>query len=225
MTERLRQILGAAALLGTTALLAAGLLAGVKHLTAERIAESERQAQLRALAVVMPRDRYDNDPLADRILVEAPAWLGAPTPMQVWRARKAGEPAGLIVESVAPEGYSGAIRLLVGVLADGSLAGVRVTEHRETPGLGDAIEAEKSPWIDGFTGRRLGDPPIEAWTVRKDGGVFDSFAGATITPRAVTRAVRRTLQFAQAHADALYAAEAGASLRFGGAPQEPGKQR
>ena len=107
-------------------------------------------------------------------------------------------------EAVAPDGYSGPIRLLVGVNADGTVAGVRVLSHRETPGLGDPIDAARSDWIHGFEGRALDDPPAAAWTVRKDGGAFDEFTGATITPRAVVHAVRRVLEYAQANREALF---------------------
>lgn len=216
--SRLRDITAAGLLLGLTGLLAAGLLAGVKHLTAERIAEAERQARLRALAAVLPADGYDNDPLADGIQVIAPAWLGSEGALSVWRARRGDVPAQLVLELVAPDGYSGPIRLLLGVRPDGRVAGVRVTAHRETPGLGDGIEAGRSDWIEGFRDRALGDPPAERWTVRRAGGDFDAFTGATLTPRAVVHALRRGLEFVARHGEALHAAEAGATLRFDDAP-------
>jgi electron transport complex protein RnfG len=225
MNFTLRQIVSAGALLALTALLAAGLLAGVKQLTAERIAEAERQTQLRALAAVLPRDRYDNDPLADAIVVRAPAWLGGDAPLPVWRARLGAADAQLVLRVLAPDGYSGSIVLLVGVQRDGRIAGVRVIEHRETPGLGDAIEAEKSDWIDRFIGRGLGAPPPERWAVRKDGGDFDTFTGATITPRAVVGAIHRALAFVEKHGDTLYAAAAGTELRFDDAPSTPRRTR
>lgn len=218
--SRLREIASAGLLLGLVALLAAGLLAGVMHLTRERIAEADRQAELRALAAVLPPERYDNDPLEDGIGVAAPAWLGSPAPLRVWRARRGGAPVQLVLETVAPDGYAGPIRLLVGVAADGRIEGVRVTAHRETPGLGDGIEAGRSNWIERFDGRALGDPPAVRWTVRREGGDFDAFTGATITPRAVIHALRRCLQFVEKHGAALYAAEAGDTLRFEDAPEE-----
>ncbi len=106
---------------------------------------------------------------------------------------------------VAPDGYSGDIRLLVGILANGELAGVRVLNHRETPGLGDAIETRRSDWIRQFAGLSLDAPPANAWTVRKDGGEFDQFAGATITPRAVIKAVRQALVFFEQNQAILFA--------------------
>ena len=111
----------------------------------------------------------------------------------------------MIVPATAPDGYGGAIELIVGINADGTVAGVRVVAHKETPGLGDKIDARKSRWIDAFAGRSLADPAPAQWAVQKDGGVFDQFTGATITPRAVTAAVKRTLQFFEANREALLA--------------------
>ncbi len=110
----------------------------------------------------------------------------------------------MVLRLSAPDGYNGRIRLLVGIGFDGRVSGVRVTGHNETPGLGDAVEAEKSDWILGFKGRSLTDPPPERWAVRKDGGDFDQFTGATITPRAVVRAVRQALAYYDAHRDTLF---------------------
>lgn len=222
MSPPLRPVAQAALLLGGIGLLAAGLLSGMRQITAERIAQAERQARLRALAVVLPPERYDNDPLEDAIEVQAPFWLGSGEALTVWRARRHGQPGVLVLETVAPDGYSGDIRLLLGVDPDGRITGARVTRHRETPGLGDAIEAERSDWINRFAGRSLGEPPASDWKVRRDGGVFDQFSGATVTPRAVVAALRRTLEFVGSHGPELYAAQAGARLRFDDAPA--GKQ-
>ncbi len=111
--------------------------------------------------------------------------------------------------TVAPDGYAGSIRLLVGIGADGRLLGVRVVAHRETPGLGDAIDERKSTWIDGFKGRSLGDPALERWHVKKDGGDFDQFTGATVTPRAVVGAVLDALLYFEANRATLLAAPRG----------------
>jgi electron transport complex protein RnfG len=215
--EGLRESLRAGAQLALAGLVAAALLAGTWALTHERIAAAERQAKLQALEIVLPADRYDNDPIADAVQVRAPAWLGGDT-MTVSRARLAGAPSALVLEAVAPDGYAGAIKLLIAVAADGRVLGVRVTAHRETPGLGDDIEAGRSDWITRFTGRMLGDPPLPGWRVQRDGGEFEQFAGATLTPRAVVAAVRRTLQFVARHGDAVRAADAGATLSFDDAP-------
>ncbi len=202
----------AALALGGIALAAVALLALTERAARDRISQARAAAEQRALEIVLPSGRYDNDPLADRIEVEAPRWLGGDRPLPVWRARLAGQPAALVFEAEATDGYAGTIRLRIGVEADGRISGVRVTDHRETPGLGDAIEAERSDWIRGFDGRALGEPATQDWRVRRDGGAFDQFAGATITPRAVVGAVRRALQYAASHGDALYAAPVGTRL-------------
>jgi Na+-translocating ferredoxin:NAD+ oxidoreductase subunit G len=218
MDPTLRATLLGGALLAACALLSALLLTGTERLTRERIAESRRQLELNALSLVLPPAQYDNDPLSDRISVIAPAWLGSKRPLEVRRARYDGLPAGLAIEAIAPDGYSGPIRLLVGVDGGGRVLGVRVIEHQETPGLGDAIEAERSDWIDRLRGRQLGEPPPARWTVRKHGGEFDQFSGATISPRAVVVAVRRVLQFVQAHGEALYAAPVDATVEHHDGP-------
>ncbi|OHE80518.1 MAG: hypothetical protein A2X76_00360 [Lysobacterales bacterium GWF1_69_6] len=217
MNEGLRESLRAGAQLALAGLAAAALLAGTWALTRERIADAEQRAKLQALEIVLPANRYDNDPIADAVQVRAPAWLGSES-ATVSRARLAGQPSALVLDVVAPDGYAGPIRLLVAVAADGSVLGVRVTAHQETPGLGDDIEAGRSDWITRFTGRALGDPPAPRWRVQRDGGDFPQFAGATLTPRAVVAAVRRTLQFVARHGEAVRAAEPGATLSFDDAP-------
>lgn len=220
MSEAPRESLRAGLQLGLAALIATALLAGTYLLTRDRIGAAEQRARLQALEVVLPADRYDNDPLQDTVQVQAPAWLGSDD-TRVHRATLAGAPAALVFETVAPDGYGGPIRLLVAVAADGRVLGVRVVAHRETPGLGDDIEAGRSDWIARFRGRALGDPPAEGWAVRKDGGDFDQFAGATVTPRAVVRAVQRALAFVQRHGDEVRAAAPGATLRIPTAPDAP----
>lgn len=217
MNEGLRESLRAGAQLALAGLAAAALLAGTWALTRDRIADAEQRAKLQALEIVLPPDRYDNDPIADAVQVRAPAWLGSES-ATVSRARLAGAPSALVLEVVAPDGYAGPIKLLIAVAADGTVLGVRVTAHQETPGLGDDIEAGRSDWITRFAGRALGDPPASRWQVQRDGGDFPQFAGATLTPRAVVAAVRRTLQFVARHGDAVRAAEPGATLSFDDAP-------
>ncbi len=219
MKPSTRDVLRAAGLLGLCALISAALLAGTYALTRDRIAAEQLVAQRAALSIVLPATSYDNDPLNDRITVHARAWLGTDDALTVWRARRGGAPAGLILDAVAPDGYAGPIRLLIGVGADGRITGVRIVEHRETPGLGDWIEKTKSDWIDGFTGRSLGDPARERWKVRRDGGEFDQFAGATVTPRAVVHAVRRALDYVARHAAELYAAAPDTTLTHADAPE------
>jgi electron transport complex protein RnfG len=209
-----------ALLLAACALIAVALLDGIYRLGHSRIAAQERLAELAALAIVLPPSLHDNDPLTDRIRVRAPAWLGTSRDVSVWRARQRDAPAALVLEAIAPDGYAGPISLLVGIRADGSVSGVRVTAHRETPGLGDDIEAGKSDWILGFGGRSLSDPPRARWAVRRDGGAFDQLAGATVTPRAIVHAVRRALAYVERHGAALYAAPPGSLLEHSDAPHD-----
>lgn len=132
--------------------------------------------------------------------------LGNAEPKTVYRARLDGRPQALAIETMTPNGYSGAIRLIVGVDADGVISGVRVLEHRETPGLGDKIERRISDWILSFDGKTLTGNNRKSWAVRKDGGDFDQFTGATITPRAVVESVRKALVFVTEHQNELYQA-------------------
>lgn len=175
--------------------------------TAERIAQNERDALLRQLGAILPASSYDNDMLADSFVISAPAQLGAEQ-TRVYRARKQEQRVATLFSPVIGQGYSGGISLLVGVREDGSLAGVRVLSHKETPGLGDKIEIERSRWIDGFAGLSLNQPQEADWKVKRDGGHFDQFTGATITPRAVVAAVKRTLHYYQQHRDHLFDAPA-----------------
>jgi electron transport complex protein RnfG len=219
MSLRLGNLGRGALTLAVVGALGLGGLLALRALSAERIAEQQRASTLRALAVLLPKE-YDNDPQADRIDVVAPAWLGSDDALAVRRARRDGVLQALLLEAVAPDGYNGDIRLLVGVDARGRVIGVRVVEHRETPGLGDPIEIARGPWITGFDGRSLSDPAADAWRVRRDGGAFDQLAGATITPRAVVGAVRRTLQFVETHGEALAMAPVGETLAFRDLPPQ-----
>ncbi len=203
------------------AVVAVGLVAVVHEQSRGDIATGERQAVLRALSVVLPTTRYDNDPSTDSILLSADAWTGSATPVLVRRARLRGKPSALVLDVVAPDGYAGPIRLLVSVAADGSVLGVRVTAHKETPGLGDPIDADKSDWITRFTGRFLGNPPTDRWAVKRDGGDFDQFASATVTPRAVIAAVQRTLLLVARHGTQLYSTPTGTELEIVDAPERP----
>lgn len=200
-----RHVLVTALLLFLFAAIGTGMVAFTFDNTHERIAENEREVLLRNLHVLVPPERHDNDLFADTIEVTDPDLLGTPRPVTVYRARKDGKPVAAILAPVAPDGYNGEIRLLVAIETDGRLAGVRVTGHRETPGLGDGIDAARSDWILGFNGRSLGDPGEKGWAVKKDGGVFDQFTGATITPRAVVKAVKKALIYFDRHRQTLFA--------------------
>jgi len=175
-------------------------------LTKERVAENERLMVQLSLDSLVPPSQRDNDIVADTLLLTEPQMLGSDKPLKVHRARWQGQPVAAVFEAVAPDGYSGSIKLLVAIAEDGVIAGVRVISHRETPGLGDYIEVERSNWILGFDGRSLSNPPLRSWRVKKDGGVFDQVTGATITARAVVKAVHKVLQYFNAHREQVFAA-------------------
>jgi electron transport complex protein RnfG len=201
-----RRSLRAALVLAIAAGCAVGLVAVVNDYAEPRIEAVQRARQVAQLTAVMGPVSYDNDPLTDVVSVLDAELLGSSEPQLAHRVRRSGETVAVLVNAVAPDGYSGPIRLLVAVDARGRLLGVRVLEHRETPGLGDLIEERRSGWIRGFDGRALGDPPAARWQVRKDGGDFDQFTGATITPRAIVRAVRDALEYVARHHDELFGA-------------------
>ncbi len=200
-----RQILLSGLFLGLFAIAGTTFVAVTEFATRQAIRDNERAVLLRNLYTLLPADELDNDIASDTLRVPAAELLGSDAPTIVYRARRAGKPVAAIFNPVAPNGYSGRIHLLVGVYVDGRIAGVRVVKHAETPGLGDAIEIRKSPWIATFAGKSLRDPPLGDWAVRRDGGVFDQLTGATITPRAVVEAVRDTLLYYRRNADKIFA--------------------
>ena len=212
-----RQILVTGLLLFFFAIVGTALVAFTHDETAGRIADNERAALLRRLREIIPPEMHDNDLYHDTLEVHDPASLGTDQPVTVYRARKDGRPIAVVLTAIAPDGYSGRIKLLIGILFDGTVVGVRVVSHHETPGLGDAIEVERSDWIIRFSGRSLRNPPAEHWKVKRDGGVFDQFTGATITPRAVVNAVHRALVYFSHHQEQLFAED---TQTADGAPSE-----
>lgn len=184
-------------LLGLFALVTAAVLAGTQMGTKDRIAAEERKAAQKALLQIVPLERHNNDLLVDTITIAEEHWelLGLKDGGEINIARDNEQAVAAIIPAVAPDGYSGDIRMIVGVNADGTVAGVRVLVHNETPGLGDKVDLKKSDWILSFNGKSLQNPSANQWEVKKDGGEFDQFTGATITPRAVVRQVRKTLEY------------------------------
>lgn len=177
-----------AVLMGCVSLLVCSLLMAANNLTAQPIADRAREDLTKQLDQVLPKEIYDNQPLDQRYEEE----LNGQTYV-FYRARHAGAVSAVILFTHTA-GYSGDISLLVAIKADGELSGVRVLSHTETPGLGDKIELAKDDWITGFSGLSLLSPTTTGWAVKKDGGQFDAFTGATITPRAVVKGVFETLQ-------------------------------
>ena len=192
------------------------LLAAAFLWTRPAIEAAAAEEKMKLIGEVLPRDLYDNDLLKDSRQLAPSAVLGLDEASTAYLARKGGEVTALVFEAVAPDGYSGKIRLLLGVSADGTLLGVRVIQHKETPGLGDYIEPKKDrnkerPWIRQFDGLSLAAVADRDWRVRKDGGRFDSVAGATVTPRAVIKAVHKALQYVAENHRQLFASSQGGS--------------
>jgi electron transport complex protein RnfG len=192
------------------------LLAAAYLWTRPAIDAAAAAEKMKLIGEVLPADLYDNELLSDSRQLAPSVALGLDEESTAYLARKGGKPSARVFEAVAPDGYSGRIRLLLAVAADGTLLGVRVTQHKETPGLGDYIEPRKDknkerPWIRQFDGLALALVADREWRVRKDGGRFDSVAGATITPRAVIKAVHKALQYVAENRQQLFAASQGGS--------------
>lgn len=192
-------------LLGVFAAFTTAIIAGTYLGSRDLIKANIRAAEEKALLQIIPQDRHDNAMLDDTLAVADSALLGLRETKQIFLAKQKGQFIAAILPATARDGYTGDIDMIVGVNRDGTVAGVRVLQHRETPGLGDAIDRQKSDWIEIFAGKSIGQPQANDWTVKKDGGAFDQFTGATITPRAVTRAVFQALQYFEQHRDTLIA--------------------
>lgn len=202
LPEISRSMLKNSLVLGAFAVLTVGIVAITQVGTAERIETAQREAKVQALAQILPAGSFDNH-LLDAVQDVSDPLLGNKTATPAYLATLKGEPVAIILQATAPDGYSGSISLLIGIFADGRLAGVRVINHKETPGLGDKIELAKDKWINSFVGKSLSSPEEPGWAVKKDGGEFDQFAGATITPRAVVKAVHKALQYFDANRETL----------------------
>ncbi|CAH8199950.1 electron transport complex subunit RsxG [Vibrio aestuarianus] len=171
-----------------------GVVALTQYLTEEQISRQE-QAQLQSiLNQVIAHDAHDNELYKSCTLVKDPA-LGTEQQMHAYIATLNGQPSALAIEAIAPDGYNGAIKIIIGIQQDGTITGTRVLAHQETPGLGDKIDLRVTDWILNFTGKQVTAQNLDTWKVRKDGGQFDQFTGATITPRAVVKAVKNTVAF------------------------------
>ncbi|WP_298621573.1 RnfABCDGE type electron transport complex subunit G [uncultured Zoogloea sp.] len=195
------------------------LMAFTYGATKVQIDAAAADEKMKLISEVLPASSFDNVLLDDFVALGPTPALGLDEGGRIYRARKAGAPAGLLLETVAPDGYSGRIDLIVAVRADGSVSGVRAVTHRETPGLGDYIDPKKdknkaSPWIAQFADIKVADLPN--CKVKKDGGQIAYHTGATISARAVTNAVARAARFAADNQDRLFAAQNGA--KFAGTP-------
>ena len=191
-------------LLALFAVVCTGMVTLTYVLTAPAIKSAEIQNKFAVLTQVIPSSLHDNALVESCIELENVPSLGSQEVLQAYLGTMNGQPSAIAIETVAPNGYNGAIKLLVGFDLNQVITGVRVLHHQETPGLGDKVEKRKSDWIDGFTGAQVQHDPDTRWAVKKEGGQFDQFTGATITPRAVISAIKRTALFVQSNKDQLF---------------------
>jgi len=187
------------------AVVTAGIIAVTQTLTADKIELNINAAKSKALYEILPPESHDNVLLDDTFIITDSSLIADESEGEAFIARKGNEAIAVILPAIAPNGYTGKIHSIVGIFADGSIAGVRVIQHRETPGLGDKVELKKSPWVLSYNGKSLNDPTSDNWHVKKDGGAFDQFTGATITPRAVVNSVHAALEYFNANRDTLLA--------------------
>ena len=202
----LRSMLRSAWGLSLFAIITAGFIALTQVVTKDKIIEQIKQARSKALLEIVPVGQFDNNLLDNAFWLEAEAQLGLKEAGEAFVALDQGQARYFILPLVAPDGYTAPIRLIMSVDLSGTVIGLRVIEHKETPGLGDKIDIKKSDWVRLFEGRSLENTPESAWAVKKDGGEFDQLTGATITPRAIVRAVYKGLQYFNAHKPELLAA-------------------
>ncbi|OED40381.1 electron transporter RnfG [Endozoicomonas sp. (ex Bugula neritina AB1)] len=193
--------------LGLFAVFTVGLISLTYVFTQDKITAQVRAYEARALMEILPEDTHDNNLLDTTVTLEPSKLLSNQQPVEAYIAYQQDKATAVILPVIAPDGYNGRINLLVGIRRDGTLAGVRAITHKETPGLGDKINTNVSDWIMKFAGKSLNNPQPSGWRVKKDGGDFDQFAGATITPRAVVAAVHRALEYSKTHQSKLFANE------------------
>lgn len=190
--------------LSAFALVTTALISLTYRGTSETIAGQQQQKLMSILNAIIDQSTYDNSIHQDCVLVQNSELLGSTEPQRAYLARFEGQPVAAAIETIAPDGYSGKIELVVGVKGQGEVTGVRVLNHKETPGLGDKIDLRISDWILSFDGQVLNNESERSWAVQKDGGKFDQFTGATITPRAVVNAVKNTVTYYQQHGAGMF---------------------
>jgi electron transport complex protein RnfG len=195
----------------TLAIIAAfctSLVAITWQLTAERIATNKKEWLERNLQPALAGLFFDSPVTESMLLIAPPHELPGSEAAIIYRVYAGEEPVAALFVVSARDGYAGPIRLLVGVAMDGTVTGVRVLEHRETPGLGDRVEITKSDWVLQFDGHSLRDPAPRRWAIKADGGDFDELSGASVTPRAIVNAIRETLSYFDANRVTVFAAPA-----------------
>jgi electron transport complex protein RnfG len=201
--EMLTAIRNSALGLSIFAVITSGAIALTQVSTKSQIEINEREARAKALYQIIPKESIDNNLLEDTVEISDPALTASNQPVEAFRGRRNGQVVTVIIPVTAPDGYTGNINMIVGINADESVAGVRVLAHKETPGLGDKVELKKSRWLLSFDGQHYEGDDDPTWAVKKDGGRFDQFTGATITPRAVVNATARAIHYFREHKTAL----------------------
>jgi len=205
MTEQ--TIVKTGATLAIIAAICTTLVATTYQLTSERIVANEKAMLELALQPALAGVFYEGGVSESRLVMSPPHDLPGNDAALVYRVYAQGKPVAALFAVTARDGFSGVIRILVGVEFDGTITGVRILQHRETPGLGDKIESARSDWIFQFDGRSMANPEVTGWAIRNDGGEFDQLTGASVTPRAVIGAIRDTLLYFDEHRDEIFAAE------------------
>ncbi|MFQ3218912.1 MAG: electron transport complex protein RnfG [Paraglaciecola sp.] len=201
-----RSIIKNGLILALFAILTTGLIATTFFATKDQIDLQRQQKLITTLDALVPPESYNNSMQNDCVIVYSREYLGSNEAKHIYRATQNGQAVAAVIETTAPDGYSGRIELLVGVEGQGQVTAVRVLKHRETPGLGDKVDLRISDWILSFSGKTLTTDNDNLWAVKKDGGQFDQFTGATITPRSVVKAVKRAVQYYQIHQTELFSA-------------------
>lgn len=204
LPQILQKMLKSAALLTTFVIIGVVILLVTKLVTFPAIKKAKIAEMKVAFNQVLPAKKYDNLPFEDKKIIIDIKSFKTKLPITIYRARKNSQPVALIIETIAPDGYSGNIKIMVAITIDNRISGVRVLEHKETPGLGDKIEVRKNDWLTKFNGLSLREDNQAVWRVKKDGGQFEQFTGATITPRAVVKAIKNTLSYVNEHGKTLY---------------------
>ena len=200
-------IIKTGATLAVIAAICTTLVAATYQLTRDRIVANEKALLEQSLQPALAGTSYEGNVSESRLVIQPPHDLPGNDAALIYRVYAQEKPVAALFAVTARDGFSGLIRILIGVGFDGAVTGVRILQHRETPGLGDKIESAKSDWIFQFDGRSMGNPEATGWAIRNDGGEFDQLTGASVTPRAVVGAIRDTLLYFDAHRDEIFAAE------------------
>lgn len=192
--------------LAAIAAICTSLVAFTYHLTADRIAANDKALLEQSLAPALSDLFFDSGVSESRLVLSPPHELPGDEEALIYRIYAEGKPVAALFVVTARDGFAGPIRILLGVDMQGSITGIRILRHKETPGLGDKIESRRSDWVKQFPGRSIGNPEVTEWALRRDGGQFDALTGASVTPRAVVKAMRDTLVYFEANREQIFAA-------------------